>query len=370
MERRRILGAIGTLGIPGLAQAGRLYGMPASVSGSVVGSGSAPMRLALETASVPPDVIQEVSVLGTLWERVLGTPEERKKFQRDPRGYMEANGIPNSSLTAQDQEVKVLAAICDEDLLAASVRGDYKAFLGQLSALGLVRPGPPSALKKRVLEVLKRNLGAVRAEVASLAATPGSNPQLQMFLESKEVQYLYSQLIPSIEQVAVAAVPVAIAAIVVTYVSVAVGVTVAILAGVYISIAVSMGVVASQGCMDNTLKGPLFAGPVSGPLTPKHGQTVREREIERAFVERALLGKRMLALDPDRLAEAQRTARVARLIKQDAFVLEANRQLVRDEVDAFVAAAEELELLTIPPHARATVMQAMHQLSLRAAGLE
>ncbi len=75
-----------------------------------------------------------------------------------------------------------------------------------------------------------------------------------------ELKFIYSQIAPSIDQVAVAAVPVAIAAIVVTYVSVATTVTVAILAGVYISVAVATAVVASGGNTCGTSSDALFAG--------------------------------------------------------------------------------------------------------------
>ncbi|WKB56174.1 hypothetical protein [Eleftheria terrae] len=368
MKRRRILGAIGTLGIPGVANAGRLYGTPASVTGPIVASANPPLRLSLDSASLPAGVADDLTIFGTLWGRVLGEPEERRRFHRDPGGYLLANGIPDSLLTARDQEVKVLAALCNEELLAASVRGDYKEFLAQLSSLGLVRSGSRSVLKQRVRDVLKRNASEMRLPATSLAQLGSESGELKRFLQSKEVQFLSGEMAPTEE--AVAAVPVAIAAIVVVYISVATAVTVSILAGVHISVAVAVAVVASEGCMDNTLKGPLFAGPVTGPITAQQGRSERERLIERSFAERALLGKRMLALDPARLAEAQQTARIARMLEKDDFVLEANRQLVRDEIEAFVSAAEELNLLSIPSGRRAAVMQAMKQLALRVAGLD
>lgn len=60
---------------------------------------------------------------------------------------------------------------------------------------------------------------------------------------------------------------------------------------------------------------------------------------------------------------------MARLLNQDQFLLETNRQLVRDEVDAFVAAAEKIGVLTIPAATRQSVVEAMQNISLRAAAL-
>lgn len=106
------------------------------------------------------------------------------------------------------------------------------------------------------------------------------------------------------------------------------------------------------------------------PVSKGTSRSGAQREVQHAFAERALLAKRMLALDPEYFASAQQTARVARLLNQDRFVLETNRQLVRDEVDAFVAAAEKMGILSIPQTTRKSVIEAMQNLSLRAAALD
>ena len=162
----------------------------------------------------------------------------------------------------------------------------------------------------------------------------------------------------------------AIAAIVVVYVSVAAVVTVGILAGVYISLAVMTAITAGVGDGDNCLEIPdsaMFAGPAG---MPQVGRTLRQRQIQSAVAQRELLGKRMLILGPERLQEAQQAVRLARLLNQGKFVLEANRQLLRDEISIFLEAAEEVGLLTIPKDTRPQIIFAIQNVALRAAALD
>lgn len=368
MKRRRILGAIaGMVGLPGAASGTSLYGTPASIGLAKSAYPSDPLRLVLDADKLPPAISGALTSFGGVWERVLTNADEKARFQRDPAAYLQANGIPESVLGARDQEIRLLLAICDERVLSASIRGDYAGFLGELSRLAVIRSGPPSMLKKRVLEVLRS--GGAMLRRGGVDVRTNDIQDISALAADEELKFIYSQIAPSIDQVAVAAVPVAIAAIVVTYVSVATTVTVAILAGVYISVAVATAVVASGGSTCRTSSDALFAGPVTAPISKGTSRSEAQRAVEHAFAERALLAKRMLALDPAYFASAQQAARVARLLNQDQFLLETNRQLVRDEVDAFVAAAEKIGVLSIPAATRQAVVEAMQNISLRAAAL-
>ncbi|CAJ0712971.1 hypothetical protein LMG6871_00606 [Ralstonia edaphis] len=367
MKRRRILGAIaGMVALPRAATGTSLYGTPASVDLLKGTYSSDPLHLVLDTSTLPPAISGAFASFGRVWDQVLTNANEKTLFQRDPAAYLKRHGIPESILGARDQEVRLLLALCDERVLSASIRGDYVGFLSELSRLAVTHPTTPSVLKRRVLDVLRgsrptfrRGAGvhAVDAESVSALAT------------DEELKFIYSQIAPSIDQVAVASIPVAIAAIVVMYVSVATNVTVAILAGVYVSVAVAVAVAASGGANCGLLPDTLFAGPMTAPIPKGTSRSDAQRAVEHAFAERALMAKRMLALDPTRFASAQQTARLARLLNQDEFVLETNRQLVRDEVDAFVAASEQMGILSIPEETRKSVVEAMQNISLRAAAL-
>lgn len=371
MKKRDFLGLVlGSLGVPQLATGTSLYGTPVSLVRRPLNALNAPLRLSLAESNIPSELWNSLSSLGSLWERILTDPDEKHLFQRDPAGYLESRGVPRSILNARDQEVTMLLAVCDENVLRSSIRGDYKEFLGQLAALGVVKTGPPSALKARAIEVLRHDTTKF-TENTKLFSGGMDSSRFKALLGTNEIQYIYSQIAPSVDQVAIAAVPVAIAAIIVAYVSIVTTVTVAILAGVYISVAVASAIVASAGCaLDNEGQWPLFAGPPAGPITASTRQNAREAQADREFVERMLLTKRMMAMDPLALAEAQKTARIARLLKQDKFVMEANRQLIRDEIDAFIGAAEEMRLIAIPEATRTHVLDAMKNLSIRSAGLQ
>lgn len=230
MKRRRILGAIaGMVGLPGAASGASLYGTPASIGLAKSAYPSDPLRLVLDADKLPPAISGALTSFGGVWERVLTNADEKARFQRDPAAYLQANGIPESVLGARDQEIRLLLAICDERVLSASIRGDYAGFLGELSRLAVIRSGPPSILKKRVLEVLRSGRAMLRR--GGVDVRTNDIQDISALAADDELKFIYSQIAPSIDQVAVAAVPVAIAAIVVTYVSVATTVTVAILAG-------------------------------------------------------------------------------------------------------------------------------------------
>ena len=103
---------------------------------------------------------------------------------------------------------------------------------------------------------------------------------------------------------------------------------------------------------------------------PKSGRSERQRRIQQAIAQRELIGKRMLVLSPERLQEAQQAARLARLLNQGQFVLETNRQLIKDEVSVFLEAAEEVGLLKIPMATRNDVVSTIQKIALRAAALD
>lgn len=364
MRRRKILGGIGVMGIPGIGKASSLYGTPVSVSGPLARS-SEPLRLLLDSINIPAQTMPLMTRFGAIWEGVLGNESDRRRFQRDPSSFLEENGIPKTVLEARDQEVVLLKAMTDDDIMRSALSGDYLDFLKRLKALGITSQTGKSALRKQVLAVLRANLDEIKGRVARIG---GDESRLSApYAESRELAYLYGHLAPSIEQIAVAAVPVAIAAIAVVYVSVAAAVTVGIMAGIYISLAVSTGVtVGSNDCSDSA-RDTLFAGPAS---MPQAGRSVRQRRIQHAIAQRELLGKRMLVLSPERLQEAQQAARLARLLNQGQFVLEANRQLIKDEVSVFLEAAVEVGLLQIPVTSRPEVVATIQNIALRAAALD
>lgn len=362
MKRRKILGAVGMLGIPGVSTS--IYGTPISVSGPIARS-TEPLRLLLSNVDVPKSVMPLITSFGTVWERVLGNDEDKKKFQYDPAGFLEENGIPKSVLDVRDQEVVLLKAFTDPEVIESALSGDYRDFLKRLSQLGVTNHAAKSGLKKQVVDILKKNVHEIKAKMPNLYQDGSRVPQ--PYAESRELTYLYSQLAPSIEQIAVVAVPVAIAAIAVIYISVVAVVTIGILAGISISVAIAVAITVGAECFDDKRQ-PLFAGPVTA--TQQKGRSERQRIMEHAIVQRELLGKRMLVLSPERLAEAQQTARLARLLNQGTFVLEANRQLLKDEVIAFVEAAEEVGLLQIPGNSRDQVIETIQTLALRTAALD
>ena len=196
MKRRRILGAIaGMVGLPGAASGASLYGTPASIGLAKSAYPSDPLRLVLDADKLPPAISGALTSFGGVWERVLTNADEKARFQRDPAAYLQANGIPESVLGARDQEIRLLLAICDERVLSASIRGDYAGFLGELSRLAVIRSGPPSILKKRVLEVLRS--GGAMLRRGGVDVRTNDIQDISALAADDELKFIYSQIAPS-----------------------------------------------------------------------------------------------------------------------------------------------------------------------------
>jgi hypothetical protein len=369
VKRRDVLGTIGVVAAPQVAGAKEyLYGRPSSITGPV-SAGSNLLRLDLNSTAVGDRIAAQIVRYQRLVKKVLANPEARNEFLNNPELYLNRHRLSKHYISTTDKEVQLLQALSDDTLIGMSASGDYRGFLTRLRAFGLLDSSNPSKLKSRVAEMMRNNLTEIRERSQTAMRELGSGiPEL---LESKEIEYLYSQLKPSLDQNAVATVTVAvvIAATVVTYISVTVAVTVAITAGFAISIAVTMGVTASGGCLAQSLLEPQSQSVDSSAIEepPVHCPTTAN--LDRAAVARALLAKRLTALDPDMLEEAQTISRTARLLRNDSFLIEASRDLVRQEIVAFVEAAEEVDLIRIPVESRPAVLEAMKNLALNAAAL-
>lgn len=391
MKRRSFLGiSISAMGVPVVSSGTSLYGTPVSVTGPVklLTDDDDTLRFTFSTTYIPESMLSKLSILSNLWRRVLGNQEDKQRFSKDPAHFLTSNGVPLSLLNSRDHEVRMLIALCDDSVLASSIRGDYREFLGKLDALGVLRTNDSSQLRRSVTQMLKADLEGFRTKLAAINRSPDGN-SARGLIDSDEIRYLYTQLAPAIDQVATAAVAVNVVAVILAavaaYVTVVTTVTVGILAGVAISVAAAMAVTASvsggrtHGMLEHDHQGEgeqLVCGVDDSrsardeePVTPWSKQTARERRADRFFAERQLLSKRMLILDPERLREAQKAARMARVLGIDEFVIEANRQLVRDEVDTFISVAEDLDLIRLPDASRTMVMDSMKQLALKASGL-
>jgi hypothetical protein len=371
MRRRDVLGTIGVVVAPQAASAKEyFYGRPASITGPTL-AGTDLLRLDLNSKVVGDRIAAQIARYQQLAKKVLASPEARIDFLSNPDLFLNRHRLSKNYISTTDTEVRLLQALSDDTLIEMSASGNYRGFLSRLQTFGLLDPSKQSKLKSRIVEMMQHNLTEIRERSQTAVKEIGASiPEL---LESKEIEYLYSQLKPSVDQNAVATVAVAvvIAATVVTYISVAVGVTVAITAGFAISIAVTMGVTASGGCLTqsllNSLPGSVDSSRAEDP-PPVHCPTAAQ--FDRAAVARALLTKRLTALDPDMLQEAQTISRTARLLRNDGFLIEASRDLVRREITAFVEAAEEVDLIRIPAESRPTVLEAMQNLALKAAALD
>lgn len=365
MKRRDIVGLVGVGSVPGLSDA-QLAGLNGGL-GLATESSAEPadeLRLELRPDMIPARTLAEIRRYQSLASAVLSSKPARERFRSDPVRYLQEAGFRSSTMAAYDHEVLVLQALTDEHVLAAALSGSYREFVSRLSELGLIRVDFSSGLKRQLADAMRQNLPEVQAQARALAAAPQAD-FLQDLLRSQEVLFAANKLSTDAKTMGVVAVPVLITVIVVLYVSVVTSVTVSIMAGVFISIAVKVGVAVSGGHGGGASCSTCHSNSSStAPSTGSEG-----RKVDRALLARYLIGRRLLALDPDRLQAARVAVRMARLLKNHSFVLEAERSLVLHEIRSFVEAAEEVGLVQIPASTRAETLASIESLALRSAGL-
>ena len=356
MRRRTFLGmTIGSFSLPVLARGGRLYGTPASVTGAAETPGSDLLRLTLGRAELPPASWDALTRFGSLWQQVLDDGEARQAFADAPARFLEQHGLADA-LAPDDPEVALLTAVADPDVRALAVDGNYQDFLAVLSGRGLLASRSSSALRERLEAILREDMDGLRRafrlvedEISadSLEALLGSTPfqKVAMGFTDPRTGQTYSAG-------ALAAVAVAVAVVVVTYVSVGVNVTVGINIGFTISVAVSVAVATRASIHDQRMKGQKLVRTL-GDRPGNLNETLHN----------------LAQLDPEGAADAERVARAAVLLGNDAFASQAIRGVIGDEVDAVFDAARSLGVVELPEDRYATVTEAARQLAWRSVGL-
>ena len=148
------------------------------------------------------------------------------------------------------------------------------------------------------------------------------------------------------------------------YVNVATSVSVAVLAAVTVSVATPVAV-AIGGWSSCELPGAKYAGP-GAMLT--YSYTPRQREAMRYMAMRHLLSKGAISyINRERLSDAIRVARLAKIVKNDDFQRKVDIQLVKDEVEAVIAAAQKQGILVIEDSMKQDTIKAFQTIALGAA---
>lgn len=363
MKRRLFLGiTLGALSLPVLAQSGRLYGAPQSVTGVVDTPARDRLKLELSRVSVPPDMWEPLSRLGVFWEEVLHDHAKAAEFNRSPRAFLARHRLENV-LDQNDGEVRLLQAVTDPALHALAANGSYAEFFGALAGRGLLHRRKRSELKNQIREALARDLDGLRMVFTRLNGTMDEELLLQA-MEREPFQQIALAVAGTHDadtQSAVAAAAVVVIAVgVVAYASVVISVTVGITLGFSISAAVST-VVAVGGPCEPECHYP-HSNPVIEGIQANSAHSGRPRELA------AMLGS-LGRIDVGGQEDLRRVSRVAMLLGNKEFPRIALRTVISEEIEAMFGAYRDLGLLEWRQETYDLVVHSAKELAYRSVGV-
>ncbi len=363
MKRRSFLGiTLGAFSLPVLAQAGRLYGTPQSVTGIVHESAKDRLKLELSRVTVPADIWEPLARLGGFWESVIHDRATAAELSRAPRALLARHGL-DSVLDQGDPEVKLLMAISDPAVQALAADGSYSQLFQLLADRGVLQGRRPSELREQIRNILSRDLAGLRETFAELHGGIDEDALLEAMEQepfSRIAMLVAESADAGTESVVAAAVLVVIAVGVVAYVSAVVSVTVGITLGFSISAAVSM-VVAVGGPCD-----PVCYYPYKVPDTST--QLAKKELPARPEALSALVGA-MTQVDTVGQQDLRRFSRAAMLLGKRELPRAALRTVLSEEVEALFGAYRDLGLLELRKENYDYVVASAKEMAFRAVGV-
>lgn len=335
MKRRRFIQAsLLTTALPVAASGERLYGTPASLlpNGERIAD---KFLLPLSQTGLPPSTWREFSSVCEVIENVLASNVESAIFFKDPKKYMAERGLDASDKTLMDDSVIMLTCLSNAGVRESFAKRDYESVLEYFRVAGLFEPRDPSVLGQKIEQLVAANAGEIRKLMGSdsVKLRPDQERILLDVLEQSGVRLteddfaIVSELVSNgvvspqaCSAVAACVVAVAIVAIAAAYVSVTVGATVALMAGFTVSIAIQLA--------------------VFGPRPPTHPQLTTSSED-------APFTGALAKLDPVLMRNTERAIRMSAITGDDGLRLHVLKDLIRDEVEAFMRAMQKTELLPV-----------------------
>ena len=354
MKRRDAVISIAGLGVGVTTEAtSRLHGVPGSIRvKSEKKDYQSPFRIKIVGAN-KVNVADTLEAYSNAWMKLLGNKAEREQFGADPVEYLQKNGFAPELAKSNDENSRLLKAMLNEEVIKTSMTGDYDGFLKLLVKDGYISDNSLDQTNDFGELLSNQEVEDVLAKVIGR----GNDDRMISALQYASNNY-------STQSAAMVNVNVCISVNCAVYVNVATSVSVAVLAAVTVSVATPVAV-AIGGWSSCELPGAKYAGP-GAMLT--YSYTPRQREAMRYMAMRHLLSKGAISyINRERLSDAIRVARLAKIVKNDDFQRKVDIQLVKDEVEAVIAAAQKQGILVIEDSMKQDTIKAFQTIALGAA---
>lgn len=366
MDRRKFLkGSAATLAAPlAVGASGRLYGTPASIlpPGDTAAAVLDKFKLSLSKAAVPTKLWDSLARVGVVWQNVMSSETEGKRFFEAPKAYFESLGLDGSDRTLTEESVVLLRTMCDPAFNRDLASRNYESVFDRLIATGVLSAHDPSVLETRIsdaMNVQREEILATAESVGTMIGPDQRDKLAEAFLSigehiSEDDLFVIAQFFKggtgALSDLAVArpegsfflvVVAAGIAALAVAYVSVAIAVTVAILGGVVISLGVSVAVAGT---------------------TPSIPATITTKSTEQVQPFDGTYAR----LDPGLMTNTNRLFRLGKLTGNPGLQAYAVRRMIGAEVEAVVNALHKTGIINMPPEPRARIIEALTRYSANA----
>jgi hypothetical protein len=356
MERRKFLGAsLVGLSVPALSTAGgRLYGAPASVTGPVAADRDLlVLSLSRMNLGLGSSTISMMASFGQVWSDIFSDRESRDGFSTDPVKFMTDRGIPAEVAIKSKNDVDVLIACCDPNIVEAATAGDSKKFLELLRDKGIGKRFG-SEISGKVRELISRDKQTFQKSMEKMTeafkARTASGLENDIFLSlmaddvllTEELVTEYNELLAVVGAV----VAVALLATVVLYVSVALIATVEVLAAIQAVAVVHVGAAISTNG-DEEL-------PNGGP--------------DNAVKSIGFHAARMQAYS-DSYEAFKNVSKVALITGVPDASVEMVKEFISDEIDSIIDVANELGLMDLSPELKPIIVRHTKRSALLAMGV-
>lgn len=158
MQRRNFLKRGATLAsMPVLGLGAPVYGMPAAAAQGVSPlPADGLLRLTLSRAGIPVELHEVFDKLASLWADLEAGGRLAALFASDPQAALRQAGL-DGQIDVTDPLLDVVRASMDPLLRSMAQSLDYKGFVRELRARGLVSRVSRSALKRRFEQVIARD---------------------------------------------------------------------------------------------------------------------------------------------------------------------------------------------------------------------
>ena len=365
MKRRKFLigttaGSLASVTLP----TGRLFGKPNSLNNRTESNIKLDaFKLPLARANLPVDLWEEISQFSFLCNNLINDNFAANKFIENPREYCISQGIDLDQFDSNGVEIKLLKAISSPEIKNSK---NYTEVLIKLQELGLIGQGGYDEMKFKLKGILKSELANFKQEFGSLDELY-DKVKFSFIDNGKPTAVTLHEIMEFVEKNNITNMPGAIVVVVIAVVAIGI----AVIAGVALAVGAAVGAAAAAALAVAIGTSVAVVTDVT-VLTETSVDVEGEEEENLIDQKRNKLGftkPRLAMLSNQEIDKFDLAYRVGLVSNNTKLIIDAEKDIIRNEIRAFFDAAIELDLVELTGELYDTLLDATSEYSFKSAGL-